>query len=107
MARTRVAIEKTPGWKIYQELLTYTDGQQMIPNVNAFFEYLVKRKVFSPEDKSLYRYYMERRLVDDGLIYIDHDMRSIRILKRQIVPIEDNVDETESEPIVKRRLQDW
>ncbi len=107
MARTRIAIEKTPGWKIYNALLKYVDSKQMIPNVSSFFSYLVEEGVLSATDKSLCRYYMERRFVEDGLIEIDYKRHAFRLLEREIVPLKTNEVETEAEPIVKKRLQDW
>src|SRR6266478_3817672 len=95
MAPTRKAIKDTPGWAIYCALLKYADGKQMIPNVNAFFKHLVEQNVLKDTDKSLCRYYMERRLVDDGYLLYDHEMHSIRILDRRIVPIVPLPDETE------------
>jgi hypothetical protein len=110
MAPPRKAIKETPGWTIYCALLKYADGKQMIPNANAFFKYLVEQEVLAETDGSLYRYYMERRLVDDGYIQIDHAMHSIRIMDRQIVPVtpsKPNEDETDEQPLVKKRLEDW
>lgn len=107
MARTRIAIEQTPGWKIYQALLRYVDAEQMIPNVSSFFSYLVEQGILNDTDKSLCRYYMERRFVEDGLIRIDYKRHTFRLLERRIVPVKTNEPETEDEPIVKKRLQDW
>lgn len=107
MAPPRKALEKTPGWKIYKALLKYVDTEQMIPNVNAFFSHLVEEGILSITERSLCRYYMERRFVDDGLIYIDHKRHTFRLLERKIVPVQSNEEETIEEPVVKKRLQDW
>ena len=106
MARRRTPIEDTPGWTIYQELIEYVDSHQVIPNVNAFFEHLVRQGKYAETDKHMYRYYMERRLVEDGLISVDYNTRSIRIVERRIVKLTDELTTAES-PVVKKRLSDW
>lgn len=110
MAPPRKDIKDTPGWKIYQALLKYVDTEQMIPNVNAFFLHLVEQGVLADTEKSVCRYYMERRFVDDGLIQFNHKMHTFRLLKRKIIPLETKEESAEEDietPIVKKRLQDW
>lgn len=84
MARHRTPIEDTPAKDIYDELLRFVDAEQAIPNEHALWAYVMVPRGYEmtlPE----YRYYFGR-LIREHYIDVEDKTRSVRVLKRRIVP---------------------
>ena len=82
MSRRAKPLEDTPAMDILNELLTFVDQEQAIPNENAFLS-IMRQRGYKLTDKE-YRYYF-LRLRLEGHVSIEPKTRSVRILNRRIV----------------------
>ncbi len=82
MARRAKPLQDTPAIDILNELLSFVDSEQTIPNENAFLS-IMRQRGYTLTDKE-YRYYF-LRLRLEGHISIEPKTSAVKVLSRRFV----------------------
>jgi hypothetical protein len=89
LGRRKDDIEKTLAWPIFQEMTVFIKDDQVIPNENAFYEYVLKPK-YKDMTKGQYRYHFGE-LVRLGFIFIEPKTRAVRVKGLRIIETDDDL----------------